>query len=232
MALGPAQLSAFRKREATEASKRGAKTGSQLCIYKAIAGVQIEIYTDQGTQGDGKLKITGIERAVKMITDKGFALPTLRFILTGADGVENVAFMGDSAGQRAAVVYLGPKIGQQNKKHLTQGVSDAVYDGTQRFFGNPKQTAMVTTVVIHELAHVLHELTAEDQFWTNHEAATMASPLVWGMAAAKVSQYAQKLPLEFVAEAFTGIMVGKKYDQEVKVCYRALGGPEVPGFFT
>ena len=232
MPVTPLQLSDFRKREASEAAKREAKVGSQLCIYKTISGVPVEIYTAQGLHGDGKLKTTGIERAVKMIAEKGFALPTLRFVLTGADGVENVAFMGDSAGRRAAVVYLGPKIGQQNKKHLTQGVSDAVYDGTQRFFGNPKQTAMVTTVVIHELAHVLHELTAEDHFWTNHEAATMASPLVWGMAAAKVSQYAQKQPLEFVAEAFTGIMVGKKYDQEVKVCYRTLGGPEVPGFFT
>ncbi len=232
MAISPAQLSDLRKREATEASKRGAKTGSQLCIYKTISGIEVEIYTDQGLEGDGKLKIAGIERAVKMIADKGFALPSLRFILTGAGGVENVAFMGNSSGNRAAVVYLGPKIGMQNKKNVTQGVSDAVYDGTQRFFGNPKQTAMVTTVVIHELGHVLHELMAEDQFWTNHEPATMTSALVWGMAASKVSQYARKMPLEFVAEAFSGIMVGKRYDQEVKIAYRALGGPEVPGFFT
>ncbi len=232
MAISPQQYTAFRKREATEAAKREAKTGSQLVLYKTINGVSVEIFTDQGTGGDGKLKITGIERAIKMIREKGFVLPNLKFILTNAGGVENVPFMGDSGGASAAVVYLGPKIGMQNKKNVTQGVSDAVYDGTQRFFGNPKQTAMVTTVVVHELGHVLHEVMNQELFWTNHEAGTMASPLVWGMAAAEVSQYAQKAPLEFVAEAFTGIMVGKKYNQEVKICYRALGGPEVPGFFV
>ena len=45
--------------------------------------------------------------------------------------------------------------------------------------------------------------------------------------ASKVSEYATSQEIEFVAETFTGLVYGKKYDDDVMGLYKDLGGPEV-----
>ena len=40
----------------------------------------------------------------------------------------------------------------------------------------------------------------------------------------RVSRYAETNPVEFVAETFSGLVFGKKYDDEVMRVYEALGG--------
>ena len=244
MPISAMQLQAFRTREFGEAATRLAKMGSSTSIYKTISGVQVSIEVETG-DGDAQLKQDCLEKGVQLVAAAGFALPDLSFYLTNAAGVECVAFMGNAAGARHAQIFLGPKLVIKNPKDKraavavvggsgtkgARGIADQEYDGTQRWFGNPKLHAQGTTIVVHELGHVLHELMDEQSFWTHHEPATMAGPAIWGAASVEVSQYATKLPLEFCAEVFAGTIAGKKYSQTVKIAYRALGGPEVPNFF-
>src|SRR6185437_4925946 len=96
MPLTAAQLTEFRKREWTEASKREAKTGSLLCTYETILGCEVQIDKDANGGDHFDLKLDGLRKGVKVVREKGFNLPELRFVITGAAGVENVAFMGNS----------------------------------------------------------------------------------------------------------------------------------------
>ena len=48
--------------------------------------------------------------------------------------------------------------------------------------------------------------------------------------ASAVSAYAGNSKKEFVAEIFLGILIGRNYSQELKDAYKALDGPECPGF--
>ena len=51
-------------------------------------------------------------------------------------------------------------------------------------------------------------------------------------AATRVSHYANKGPLEFVAEVFTAAIYGKAVPGAAIAWYRALDGPMAPGFLA
>lgn len=244
MAITAGDLVKFRKREAAQAAIRSAAMGSSSVVYRRISGVEVAIATDSGdTQGSHK--VTALTTAIETVAEKGFQLPPLSFFLSNAATVECVAFMGNAAGNREAQVFLGPKFvikNPQNKAAVTtipggsgqkgqRGIADQQYDGTQRWFGNPKLLAQGATIVVHELGHVLHELLDEQEFWTQHEAATQARATMWLGAAAEVSEYATKAPLEFCAEVFAGVLAGKKYSGAVHGAYTLLGGPIAANFW-
>src|SRR3954471_2799697 len=106
MPLTQAELAEFRKCEAREAQKREARTGSLLVTHDTIDGCRVEI--DYEAHGDDRkeLKSDSLKKAVRMVREKGFQLPDLRFVLTAAEGCENVAFMGDGRGRRKYTVFL------------------------------------------------------------------------------------------------------------------------------
>jgi hypothetical protein len=238
------EMTAFRRRENTEALKREAKLGSAQLIYLTVAGVALTVETETG-DGTASIKLKSLRKAVELIQAKGFNLPSIHFKLTGAQGVENVAFMGDGAGNRLAVVYLGPKFTTKNPRQNVpttitgglggrvegpRGVANQEYDGTTRWFGNPKLLAQGTTIVVHELGHVLHEQMDEQNFWACKQS-MMGPNGDWIDVCNQVSDYAGKGAVEFVAEVFAGIIAGRTYGGGVRDAYRALGGPEVVGFF-
>jgi len=108
-----------------------------------------------------------------------------------------------------------------------RGIADHIYDGTTNWFGNPKQVAMTTTVIIHELGHVLHEFSSPGIFWNAKVNATAQAyfALVRLAQATAVSQYATTNALEFVAESFAGMMMSMTYSPNVVIAYGALGSP-------
>lgn len=143
--------------------------------------------------------------------------------------------MGNSAGNAAYTIFMGTKTGQHNPQVRTapgitggigasgpRGVADQVYDGTQRWFGNPKMHAHATTVVIHEIGHVLHDVQNPGLFWDYKLGRPGAGG--WLAIATSVSHYATQNPLEFVAETFAGRLSGKTY-AGVAAPYAAVGGP-------
>lgn len=86
--------------------------------------------------------------------------------------------------------------------------------------------------LLHELAHV-------------HHASTFRSPAAWkaaleaqrgagvdrklhGLIEREVSAYATREPFEFIAEVYSGTLLGGSYSHEVYVYYEELGGPEIP----
>lgn len=223
---------AARNLDFAELQIRDHKMGSQSIVYTTIEGVRVSIANETGS-GHSGIKTHSIREAIKLIVKKGFQLPDLDFRLASSTDVENVAFMAGAGGKRKATVFLGGKYWSGGKATGREGVAGQVYDGTQIWFGNPKQKAQGVAIVVHELGHVLHEISAPDIFWSNKTLKTGAvgnpNPSVWGGAAVKVSQYSavgQMTCLEFVAEAFAGAVMGKKYDAEVKKAYAACGGPE------
>ena len=87
---------------------------------------------------------------------------------------------------------------------------------------------MSTAVVIHEMGHVLHEYSSPGVFWdlkVEASAAPYNAATGWPAASLEVSQYATTNAMEFVAETFTGIQLGKTYSPTVMAAYAALGGP-------
>lgn len=79
----------------------------------------------------------------------------------------------------------------------------------------------IAITTIHEIGHLLHEINAEELFWSNSRPTKPNS-------ASKVSQYAMKSWKEFVAEVFTAQVLGIDLDSDVMEDYRRLQGPPVP----
>lgn len=205
-----------------------------------IAGVQVTIFGEAGNALDG-LHRKSIDTAVRDIVAAGHALPPLLFYLTSG-AVPNVAMKTYNAGNPEPVIFLGPNMWAKNPKAAgpnpgvqggigtagPRGVANQCYDGTTRFFGNPKQKAQGAAIVIHELGHILHEINSPGTFWeiqiqTEGQQPITSSP-TWAGQAPKVSHYACNNCLEFVAETFTGILCGKNYDANVTAAYNGAGG--------
>lgn len=205
------------------------------------AGATSSIVMNIGSEnGDplSDLKLKSIWMALDAVAAAGVVLPQIDFFCSSKSGVPCQAFMGNVGGDAVYSVFMGPKTGQHNPQRSEngvaggmgafagRGVADQQYDGTQRWFGNPRQHAHATTVVIHEIGHILHEMASPALFWefklgrqagaVNLQAANQGT---------NVSMYAMNNPLEFVAETFAGLMAGKSYPASVMAFYREAGGP-------
>lgn len=216
-----AELSDFRKTEgkfALEESKKCADPKSVKSDTFKAGGVTVNYVYETADKNKAKL-VTAIKEAIAAIEKAGFKLPAkIDFVLSTKDGVRNVAFMGDEAGNRKATVFLGPQALTVTPPHVgPKGVADQIPNAKKGF-----------AVTLHELGHVAHELLDEQGFWT------LKDPKVQNVppgAAADVSAYAAQNKLEFVAETFTAVLVSpKKYPQEVFDAYDTLHGPSTVAF--
>jgi|SRR5215469_5845620 len=244
MALGAAQIGTYRDREWKQAYgyMNSCNLTGITVTQKTIAGVMVRIRGEAGNSLDS-LHGTSIETAITDIVAAHHALPTLDFYLTSSQNVPNVAMKTYTAGAPAPIIFLGPKMWTKNPalpgtgaavtggigSSGPRGVANQAYDGTARFFGNPKQKAQGATIVIHELGHILHEIHNPGVFWEEQQAIEGQNPSPnapgWSGQATNVSHYASNNQLEFVAEVFTGQMIGCNYAGAVTAAYTALGGP-------
>jgi len=159
---------------------------------------------DPNAQG----KMVGIDKAVQTVIDNGFDLPLdLRFYCTGVPGTLTQAFKRGENWAPIAYIVLGD--GGSSK------ALSATAAGTNGF-----ETRTIRA--IHEIGHILHERQAGDGFWETGRFAPLG-------IAGKVSGYAMGNEKEFVAEVFTGFMIGKRWPADVVAEYRRFGGPtQVP----
>jgi len=197
-------------------------------------------------------KLQSLTDALSLVEQKTHLhLDALRLYL--GINVRCIAYMGESADDRSYVLFLGDQMTTKTPVTLSEkasqikggfgsaerGVADQAYDKTRMSTLNPKRwwlgeakyqqakvTAKMTTVVVHELGHILHEREHSESFWTHKT--------TWGdegrppaQQASKVSQYATKSKLEYVAEVFTGLIMGIHYPQDVIDVYLQLGGVTV-----
>jgi hypothetical protein len=201
---------------------------------------------------NAQAKLEAVTDALSLVEQKTHLhLDSLRLYL--GPNVRCIAYMGEAAADRTYVLFLGDQMTAKTAVALSEkasqikggfgsaerGVADQAYDKKRMSTLNPgrwwlgeskyqqrKVSAKMTTVVVHEIGHILHEREQSASFWTHKT--------TWGdegrppsTQASKVSQYATKSKLEYVAEVFTGLVMGIHYPQDVIDVYLQLGGVTV-----
>jgi hypothetical protein len=229
--------------EGLHCSSRRAGQWTNSIITVGSCMYQIE---SKNSDGYRKLKASAVKDAVKRIQRAGFTVPNgISFICTDDAAVRCIMYASDGGGNRSYRIYIGPQAVQQNKAQPhtqgayaggmgvagDRGIAHHVYDEKKSFFGNPGRAAMAEAVVVHELGHLLHEDQSPDAFWCEKKGQGIDTKGLVN-AATLVSHYANKGPLEFVAEVFTARVYRKPVNATVIPWYTALGGPTVPSFFT
>jgi hypothetical protein len=227
------------------------RDGKALCTdvssveSKNMHGFRVSLYYDSISSGETSKLVKGIDKGFELLGAAGHAGVVdepIHLYLTDKAGVMNVAFVGDAAGGQTVTIFLGPRVHHAQRKMKNppmqieggitaggraRGIADQEYDGTTVWFGNPKQVAMITAVTVHEMGHVLHEYNNPGIFWDLKvdRTAQQHNATGWMAHAMDVSQYATNNALEFVAETFTGTILGKNYAGPLMGAYAALGGP-------
>lgn len=243
MPLGIIAINNYRNREwkQTLGYMANVAIGSLKISNSTVSGVQVRVRQETADTLAGLHK-SSIDSAVRDVVAAGHALPDLDFYLCSNGLIPNVAMKVYTGDTPKPIIFLGPNMWAKNAMQPgtngvvtgglgfgMRGVANQAYDGTQRWFGNPKIKAQGATIVIHELAHILHEINNPGVFWEELQAAEAqnASPngAGWQAQSVDVSHYAGKNALEFVAEVFAGKIIGKVYPDTVMDVYRNLGGP-------
>ena len=247
MVASPAAIAAGRQAAATDVlNDKALCTAVTSVENKQMHGFDVTFYYDQ-LDGDEKSKILkAMDEAFQILhanTYHNNINVGIDIYLTDRPHVRNIAHVGNAAGGQSITIFLGPRVHHRQRAmrnppiqveggitagNRARGIADHSYDGTTVWFGNPKQVAMTAAVIIHEMGHVLHEFSSPGIFWdlkVDASAQPYAALVGWPAQALAVSQYATTNALEFVAETFTGMMLGKTYAPVVIAAYGALGGP-------
>lgn len=185
-------------------------------VRKTVSGVTCDIY--QGANdAAADTKLAAIQKGVKRVVDAGYAFPNgIRFYTSSIPGFQSVAYHRDLAAgsgtNRISVVLLGASSVDTRGMVGRQGVAEQVANGSAETY--------CEAVVVHELAHNLHEQLSGDFFWTP---GANEPPNV--NLAMDISQYAATNKKEVVAEYFTGRRFGLTYSSAVDAMYGTYQGP-------
>lgn len=246
-ALAGIKTGEYRHEQATEGLLCAARPATQWTSATVTVGACTYTIESKNADKYKALKVSATAAAVKRVQDAGFAMPNgITFICTDDSGVRCIMFSTDAHGAQAYRIYVGPQAVLQNKAQPhtkdvyaggmgmagDRGLAHHIYDEKKSFFGSPGRTAMAEAVVVHELGHLLHEYMGSDAFWCEKKSGSGIDTTGLVAVATRVSHYANKGPLEFVAEVFTARIYGKPVPPEAITWYTALDGPTAPGFFT
>ncbi|WP_340610149.1 hypothetical protein [Xenorhabdus bharatensis] len=126
-----------------------------------------------------------------------------------------------------------------------RGIADMMYDKMKSSHKSPLGPVLAIKVVasiVHEIGHILHAQSDKSEsnlFWESKRSNSINSQskeirekhIIHAKIAENVSSYVQgNNSTEFVAEVFTGLIYGKKYNDEVLMHYKYYNGPELIGF--
>lgn len=157
-------------------------------------------------------KTTAVKLAVKTVVDYGFTLPpNLRFYCIGSDKVQNRAWIRDAGWNSISYITLGPSALEPGQ---LQSISNSLHPGYTKG----------SVTCIHEIGHALHAARLGEAFLdVNANGGVNGGPT--GKNAVLVSGYAGQSKKEFVAEVFTGTLLGRKYAADVMKEYNDYQGP-------
>ncbi len=177
-------------------------------------GYTATIYKGHG-DGEAATKVACIKKGMRTIVDKGVALPpNLRFYCIADTSVQNRAFVRDGAWNSVAYITLAPSMLQPGD---LQSISNSVHPGFEK--GD--------VTAIHEMGHAIHAHQMGEAFLdTNANGGCNGEPT--GANAVQVSGYAGMNKKEYVAEVFTGLILGRAYAHSVMQEYAQYNGPAVP----
>lgn len=179
-------------------------------VVHQVGGTRLEFHAGMGDDLAEK-KIGGVRLAVHKVTNAGMVMPAVISIYTSADAsFVNVAFQRAIGGAQEASIGLGGKL----------STPAALPIGMATIFGKGSTIDFVAAVCVHEIGHILHEFFDPEFFWS--AAANAPTPPALG---GKVSMYAASNIKEFVAEVFTGMIYGQRFDEELMGKYNEFHGP-------
>jgi hypothetical protein len=217
---------------------------------EVISGLRVQVTKDSSEQRFDE-KIAALRQALTMVSKRMGVAAMGRIsplpIYCGAN-VKCEATWNPEARGGARALFLGDRMMFQSNpvlqgqdrvygvgQHGDRGVPDQLYDSKRMSVVNParvvigkaayqarKTDAKVTAVIVHEIAHLLHEALSQDIFWRNKKT---SADIVPANIAMQVSNYAANKNFdEFVAEVFTGLVHGKAYSPAVITVYQNYGG--------
>ena len=121
---------------------------------------------------------------------------------------------------------------RQEVNAMNKGEQIAYLKEIASITGIPENTVLIRDIdhlYIHELGHLNHKLSKEDEVFLRSKKVIeehQNNPEIQNTCS-KVSRYAQQLPLEFVAEVFSGLVSGQKFDADVMSLYAKYKGPQL-----
>jgi len=166
-----------------------------------------------------------IEKSFKNLKDKGYDIPPPERILT--------ADLGEKYGSAFAGSFAVATTGQDGKSEMIfdvqynksgDGLANQLDDLVEDKYFSSKD------IFVHEYAHNAHGKAIGIEQWTSHIKNGFGSGQGADkeiLTAGKVSTYAAKDPLEFVAEVFSGHINGESYDKDVYELYKKYKGPKL-----
>jgi hypothetical protein len=166
-----------------------------------------------------------IEKSFKNLKDKGYDIPPPeRILTTDIEQKYGSAFAGSFAvattGQDGKSEMIFDVQYNKSGDELANKLDDLVED---KYFSSKD-------IFVHEYAHNAHGKAIGIEQWISHinngfGSGESADNEI--LIAGKVSTYASKDPLEFVAEVFSGHVNGESYDKDVYELYKKYKGPKL-----
>ncbi len=195
--------------------------GNPTSTARNVRGIGCRIFN----YGDGaaQAKMLAIDAAVVLLAGKGYPLPkTITFHLSSRNDTLKApteAFARKQDGSVGVEVFLGPNAMFSPPTPVSEGIAHKI-----------KQYAIgdyTTTVVVHELGHVLHDIESTDYFWSSAAGGNLKGGDV-GVAFSEISAYAATNPKEVVAEVFAAHNMGLKFSgSKVQSLYAKFAGPKL-----
>ena len=104
--------------------------------------------------------------------------------------------------------------------------------GIAAITGIPKNAVLIRDIdhtYIHELGHLNHMLSKVDEAVLRSKKVIEEhqNNIEIQNTCSKVTRYAQSSPMEFVAEVFSGLVAGQKFDDDVMALYLKYKGPQI-----
>lgn len=183
-----------------------------------LYGVTCTIKNYNDPNYDTKLK--SITAAFKLLNEKGYALPAaIAFHLSSATANQKaptVAYARKQNDDVGVEVFLGVNSMYTEPTIISEGIAHKVHK-----FALGDYT---TTVVVHELGHVLHDLESPEFFWGDGDEPLTGDDVM--LAFQQISGYASTNKKEVVAEVFAAHNMGLKFSgTAVSDLYARCKGP-------
>jgi hypothetical protein len=193
----------------------------EVHVYPTAPGGQTQVWyqvhqnwaTHQDPENERvRQQTAAVIEAVRAMSEAGVKIPYgLRVYCTNGNRGENHAF---------SRITDGPRIFVPVADVVLSSAGSWPWNSLSASPGMGLSPAAIA--VIHEVGHILHERQAGDAYWRMDSARPLDG------AQLRVSGWATATQTEFVAEVFTGLVLGRNWPEEVMAEYASYRGPKVP----